>query len=207
MPALWKWILKNGQKHMNELQNIIIGVSGASGMPVLKQCLSIIRSDGRYRIALVMTDSAKLTYSQEMNDSYDELRSYADRICDINEMGSVYASGSGNAAGMIVIPCSMKTLAGIDEGYTENLLLRAADVTVKEKRKLVLAVRESPLSPIHLKHMQSLSLLPDVWIMPLMMEFYTRPQTLEEMIYQTAARIVRPFGIQADRFEPWQGIR
>lgn len=187
-------------------KTLLVGVSGASGMPVLKQSLRILHKDGTYNTVLVATDSAALTYRQEMGEEIDELKSLVTAVADIKDIGSLYASGSSDTLGMLILPCSMKTLAGIDVGYSDNLLLRAADVTIKEKRTLVLAVRESPLSPIHLEHMKSLSQLHNVYLSPLMMEFYTKPRYLEEMVYQTAARVLRPFGIKAEGYQSWKGI-
>ena len=100
----------------------------------------------------------------------------------------------------------MKTLAGIHSGYGENLLLRAADVTIKEKRPLVLAVRESPFSPIHLRNMQELSLMSGVHIVPPMLTFYHRPQTIEDMTAHIAAKLLAPFGIEPPGYCRWEGM-
>ena len=107
---------------------------------------------------------------------------------------------------MVIVPCSMKTAAGICSGYTDNLLLRAADVTIKEHRTLALGVRETPLSPVHLRNLYELSKLPDVWIIPLMMTFYHHPEQIEDMVYHMAAKLLAPFGIEAKEYRRWNGL-
>lgn len=106
----------------------------------------------------------------------------------------------------LIVPCSMKTAAGIHCGYTDNLILRAADVTLKEQRTLVLAARETPLSSIHLRNLYELSLIPGVRIIPPMMTFYHKPENLDEMIYHIAAKLIEPFGIEAKEYRRWNGL-
>lgn len=122
------------------------------------------------------------------------------------EIGAGPASGSFRTAGMVIVPCSMKTIAGIHSGYAENLLLRAADVTIKEQRPLVLAARETPLSPIHLRNLQELSMMPGVRIIPPMMTFYHCPESIDEMVYHLAAKLLEPFGIEAKEYRRWTGL-
>ena len=150
---------------------IVVGATGASGMPVLLQCLSLIHQ-ARRRAVLVLTKSAVLTLRQEVGCGPERLFPYVEAVYAPEEIGAPPASGSWPSAGMLVVPCSMKTVAGIPSGYSDNLLLRAADVTLKEHRPLVLAARETPLSAIHLRNMYELSVLPTVRIVPLMMTFY-----------------------------------
>ena len=146
---------------------IVVGASGASGMPLLIQCLKLIRAAGRSSV-LIMSDSAVLT--------------------------------------LLVVPCSMKTAAGICAGYADNLLLRAADVTIKEHRPLVLAARETPMSAIHLRNLHELAMLPTVRIIPPMLTFYHKPETIDEMVYHIAAKLVEPFGVEAKEYRRWQGL-
>lgn len=184
---------------------IVVGATGASGMPVLLQCLSLIHQ-ARRRAVLVLTKSAVLTLRQEVGCGPERLFPYVEAVYAPEEIGAPPASGSWPSAGMLVVPCSMKTVAGIHSGYSDNLLLRAADVTLKEHRPLVLAARETPLSAIHLRNMYELSVLPTVRIVPLMMTFYHRPETLEEMAYHLAAKLVEPFGVPAEEYRRWQGM-
>lgn len=190
-----------------EKKKIIVGATGASGSVLMIQVLKLIREADEVETVLILSKGAKLTLSQETDITLAQVTELADEVYEPEEIGAGPASGSYGTDGMIIVPCSMKTLAGIASGYAENLLLRAADVTIKEHRPLVLAVRESPLSPIHLRNMQELSRISDVFIMPPVMTFYTRPQTVDDMVRQTAARLVAPLGIKAKELQRWQGMK
>lgn len=190
-----------------EKKKIIVGATGASGSVLMIQVLKLIREAEEFESVLILSEGAKLTLSQETDMTPRQVSELADEVLVPEDIGAGPASGSYETAGMIVVPCSMKTLAGIASGYAQNLLLRAADVTIKEHRPLVLAVRESPLSPIHLRNMQELSRIPGVWIMPPVMTFYTRPETVDDMVRQAASRLVAPLGIRAKEFKHWQGMK
>ena len=187
-------------------KRLIVGATGASGIPILEQCLKLVREDKNFETYLIMSESAKLTISYETERTVEEIESLADYVLCTEEIGAGPASGSFRAAGMLIVPCSMKTLAGIHSGYADNLILRAADVTIKEQRPLVLAVRETPLSPIHLRNMHELSMMSGVHIIPPMMTFYHKPESIEEMVYHTAAKLVEPFGIEASKYRRWREI-
>jgi 4-hydroxy-3-polyprenylbenzoate decarboxylase len=187
-------------------RKIIVASTGASGQPLLKTCLQLIREASGWESFLIMSDSAKLTLSQEAEWKLSDLEALADHVLSPDEIGAAPASGSFRTEGMLIVPCSMKTLAGIHSGYSENLILRAADVMIKEKRTLVLAARESPLSPIHLRNMYELSLLPSVRMIPPMLTYYHRPVSVDEMTYHMAAKLVEPFGIEAEGYRRWNGI-
>ncbi|MGN0373809.1 MAG: UbiX family flavin prenyltransferase [Enterocloster sp.] len=189
-----------------EKKRIIVGAAGASGMPVLEACLRLIREAEEFESCLIMSESARLTYRQEMETEPEEMENLADQLLDNSEIGAGPASGSYRTAGMLIVPCSMKTAAGICSGYTDNLILRAADVTIKEQRPLVLAARETPLSAIHLRNLYELSRIPGVHIIPPMMTFYHRPKNIEDMVYHTAAKLVEPFGIEAKEYRRWKGL-
>ena len=186
-------------------KRIIVGATGASGMPVLVKCLELIREQREMESYLIMSESAKLTLVQETEMTPEQVGNLADVVLEERDIGARPASGSFQTEGMLIVPCSMKTVAGIHSGYGENLILRAADVTVKEHRTLVLAARETPLSGIHLRNLQELSMLPGVRIIPPMMTFYHRPQTIDEMVYHVAARLEEPFGIEAKEYRRWNG--
>lgn len=187
-------------------KRIVIGATGASGMPILEACLKLIRMDGRFESHLILSHSAKITIEHEMPGRYEELISYADELHEPEEIGAGPASGSFKAAGMLVVPCSMKTVAGICCGYSDNLILRAADVTIKEQRPLVLAARETPLSAIHLRNLHELSVIPGVRIIPPMLTFYHKPESIDDMIYHVAAKLVEPFGVEAADYRRWKGL-
>ena len=184
---------------------IVVGASGASGMPLLIQCLKLIRAAGQSSV-LIMSDSAVLTLRQETGSTPEDLAPLVDAVYGPGEVGAPPASGSWPAAGMLVVPCSMKTAAGICAGYADNLLLRAADVTIKEHRPLVLAARETPMSAIHLRNLHELAMLPTVRIIPPMLTFYHKPGTIDEMVYHIAAKLVGPFGVEAKEYRRWQGL-
>lgn len=184
---------------------IVVGASGASGMPLLIQCLKLIRAAGQSSV-LIMSDSAVLTLRQETGSTPEDLAPLVDAVYGPGEVGAPPASGSWPAAGMLVVPCSMKTAAGICAGYADNLLLRAADVTIKEHRPLVLASRETPMSAIHLRNLHELAMLPTVRIIPPMLTFYHKPGTIDEMVYHIAAKLVEPFGVEAKEYRRWQGL-
>lgn len=187
-------------------KRIIVGATGASGIPILTKCLELIKENPDFETHLIMSESARLTMEQEAGQDALEIANFADNILDIADIGAGPASGSFRSEGMLIVPCSMKTAAGIHCGYTDNLILRAADVTLKEQRKLVLAARETPLSSIHLRNLYELSLIPGVRIIPPMMTFYHKPENLDEMIYHIAAKLIEPFGIEAKEYRRWNGL-
>ena len=171
-------------------KRIIVGATGASGLPILVKCLELIGEQPEYESYLIMSHSAVLTLGQETDLSAEQVEGLADYVLGPDEIGAGPASGSFATEGMLIVPCSMKTIAGIHGGYAENLILRAADVTIKEQRTLVLAARETPLSPIHLRNMYELSMMPGVRVIPPMMTFYHRPENMEEMIYHIASKLL-----------------
>lgn len=187
-------------------KRIIVGATGASGIPILMKCLELIKENPDFETHLIMSESARLTMEQEAGQDALEIANFADNILDIADIGAGPASGSFRSEGMLIVPCSMKTAAGIHCGYTDNLILRAADVTLKEQRTLVLAARETPLSSIHLRNLYELSLIPGVRIIPPMMTFYHKPENLDEMIYHIAAKLIEPFGIEAREYRRWNGL-
>lgn len=188
------------------MKKIIIGASGASGTPMLVKCLELLKENPEVTSSLILSEGAAITLEQETDWQREKINELADEVFDIGNIAAGPASGSYPADGMLVVPCSMKTLAGIHSGYAENLLLRTADVTMKEQRPLVLGVRETPLNAIHLRNMQELSLVNGVHIVPLMMSFYERPKTIDEMVLHMAATLLKPFGIETKGYKRWNGL-
>ncbi len=203
---MYNTILKEGKQESEMKKRIIVGATGASGLPILIQCLKLIREQEEFESYLIMTKSAKLTLEHETNLKVEEVEALADYVLDQSEIGAGPASGSFKTEGMVIVPCSMKTIAGIHSGYAENLVLRAADVTIKEQRPLVLAARETPLSAIHLRNLQELAMIPGVRIIPPMLTFYHMPESIEEMTYHIAAKLLEPFGIEAREYRRWKGL-
>lgn len=189
---------------MAEIQKkrIIVGVSGASGIPVAKSILQFLHRKEEIETHLVITDSAALTIGLETDDTVECLKELADVVYDAHCMGAAIASGSFQSEGMIIVPCSMKTVAGIASGYSDNLLLRAADCMLKEGRKLVLVVRECPFNQIHLRNMTTL-LECGARIYPMMMTFYNRPSSIEDMIFHISSKVLEYFGIDTGKYKRW----
>lgn len=189
---------------MGEQQDkrIVVGVSGASGAALGLACLDCLREVG-VESHLVLTRGAELTIEQELGMSAEEFAEHADVTYDNRNIGAAIASGTFKTMGMVVAPCSMKTLAGVASGYSENLLLRTADVTMKERRPLVLMTRETPLSPIHVDNMQRLCHIPGVVLLPPLLTFYQGPQSVDDMVHHIACKALDAFGLEPAGFCRW----
>ena len=187
-----------------EKKRFIVGVSGASGAPLARRLLKELKKQEQVEVHLVMTDGGVRTADEEWEGGAEEFRKLTDVVYDNLDIGAAIASGSFQTEGMIILPCSMKTVAGIASGYSDNLLLRAADVMIKEQRRLVLCPREMPLSRIHLENLARLASLPNVFVMPPVLGYYHHPKTLEEMERQIVGRILEKCGIQIDGFNRWK---
>ncbi|MGN0477960.1 MAG: UbiX family flavin prenyltransferase [Hominenteromicrobium sp.] len=187
-------------------KRLIVAATGASGQPILIKCLELLRDMPDFETYLILSGGAKLTLTQETDRTLQEVEALADCVLQPEEIGAGPASGSFRTAGMLIVPCSMKTVAGICGGYADNLILRAADVTIKEQRPLVLAARESPLSPIHLRNLSELSRMPGVRIIPPMMTFYHHPETIADMTAHMAAKLLEPFGAEVKEYRRWNGL-
>jgi len=186
-----------------EKKRLIVGISGASGAPLAIACLQELRAHPEIETYLIVTHGGEVTLAQETGLLPEQVCALADCVCDNADIGAGPASGTFRTAGMLIVPCSMKTAAGICSGYSDNLLLRAADVTLKEQRTLVLAARESPLSAIHLRNLCQLAALPGVHIIPPMVSYYHHPHTLEDLNRHITARLLEPFGIEMKGYCRW----
>ncbi len=184
---------------------LIVGVSGASGAVYGIRALQVLRKL-RVETHLVLTDAALETIRLETDYKQSEVESLAEETYRIDDISSKIASGSYHTDGMLVIPCSMKTLAGIATGYSDNLLLRAADVTLKERRRLVLVVRESPLSLIHIENMAAVTRAGAV-VLPAMPAFYSRPKTVDALVDQVVGKALDLLGVDNDLSGRWNGPR
>jgi len=187
------------------VKRLIVGMSGASGAPLTVELLRQLRNNHlEVEAHLVVTRGGELTLAQETDVTLDELRALASVCHDNGSIGASIASGSFWTVGMIVIPCSMKTVAGIVSGYSDNLLLRAADVCLKERRKLVLVAREAPLSTVHLRNLYEASRLGAV-ILPPVPAYYARPRTMADSTRHTVNRILSQFDLNGDSYQ-WEGM-
>lgn len=186
-------------------KRLIIGMSGASGAPLTVELLRQLRArHPEVETHLIVTRSAELTLEAECGITLEALKNMASVFHDNDAIGAPVASGSFRTMGMIVVPCSMKTVAGIVSGYSDNLLLRAADVCLKERRRLVLVARETPLSTVHLRNLYEASRLGAV-IMPPVPAYYRGPKTLEDCTRHTVERILPQFELDGDGYE-WRGM-
>lgn len=183
-------------------QRIIVGISGASGIVYGVRALELLRELG-VETHLVMTRSAELTLHYELDKSIADIHALASVVHPVKHVGASIASGSFLTAGMLIAPCSVRSMGEIASGVTSTLLTRAADVVLKERRRLVLMVRETPLHIGHLRSMTQLSEMGAV-IAPPVPAFYARPASLDEMVTQTVGRALDLFGIDSGRVERWQ---
>jgi flavin prenyltransferase len=187
------------------MKRIVVGVTGATGAPLAVRILQFLR-DMEVEVHLVVSQWARATLLQECNMSVRDLHEYADVVHVDRDQGASISSGSFHTDGMIIVPCSMKTLAAIRVGYADNLIARAADVTLKERRKLIIVARETPLSSIHLENMLHLSNLGAV-IFPPTPAFYNNPANLDEMLDHLAVRILDQFHLDHPAAKRWTGMK
>lgn len=186
------------------MKRILVGISGASGAPIAIRLLQRLKENSDVETHLIMSDSACLTIEQETEYSVQQVQSLADVVYDIKKIGARPASGSFQIEEMVIVPCSMKTVAGIAGGYSDNLLLRSADVMLKEGRPLFLVARESPLSMIHLRNLHELSMM-GVRIIPPMVSYYQGYKTLEEWTNNFVERLLDKMEIQ-NNVKAWDGM-
>lgn len=188
------------------MKKLIVGLTGASGAIYGIRLLEILKSVATVETHLVISQAARRTIALETSYSVKEIQALADVIYDDRDIGAAISSGSFRVHGMVILPCSIKSLSGIVNSYTDTLVTRAADVILKEGRKLVLAVRETPLHVGHLRLMTQAAELGAV-IMPPVPAFYFQPKTLDDVINQTVNRILDQFDIDLpeDLFARWQG--
>lgn len=183
-------------------KRLVVGLTGASGAILGITILEILKKNPEWETHLVISRGAELTITQETGYDLKDVINLADQFYEIQNIGASIASGTFKTEGMIIVPCSMKTVAGIASGYSDNLLLRAADVTIKERRKLVIVPRESPLSTIHLRNLLTLAQA-GVITLPPMVTYYNKPLSIENMNRHIAGKILDHFGIEISGFKRW----
>jgi len=187
-------------------ERLVVGVSGASGVIYSIRLLQVLRDVGNIETHLVISNSAKQTVALETDYTVEYVESLATRVYRFNDVAAAISSGSFKTRGMVVIPCSMKTLSSIAYSFGENLLSRAADVTLKEQRRLVLVPRETPL---HLGHLRLLTTVAELGavVVPPMPAVYHRPQTIDDIVNQTVNRVLDLLDIELphDLFKRWTG--
>lgn len=186
---------------MTQKKRMIVGISGATGIIYGIRILEVLR---RHNIEthLVVSKAAEMTLHYETDLSIKELRQLADINYGIQDVGAAISSGSFHTMGMVIAPCSIKTMSAIANGITDNLLTRAADVVMKERRRLVLLLRETPLTAGHLRNMLTLTESGGI-VAPPVPAFYTRPKTLDDIVDHTVGRALDLFGIDTGEFPRW----
>ena len=184
-------------------KRVVVGITGATGVVYGIRLLERLREAG-VETHLIISRWGARTLLHEAGRSREQVEALASVVYAPNDMGAAISSGSFQTTGMIVAPCSARTLAAIAHGFDDNLIHRAADVALKERRKLVLTVREAPLSDIHLENMLKLSRMGAV-ILPPMPAFYHHPQTIDDLIDYTVARMLDQFAIEVPGVPRWSG--
>jgi len=187
---------------LNDKKKLIVGISGATGAIYGVRILEILAKVDDVETHLVLTKAGKMTIGVETPFSVKDVEALADVVHDINNVGASISSGSFRTAGMVIAPCSMKSMGGIANSLGGDLLVRAADVILKERKKLVLVVRETPLHLGHLEAMVALTRMGTV-IFPPVPAFYHRPKSLDDVINQTVTRILDQFDIDVQLFHRW----
>ena len=184
---------------------LIVAITGASGVVYGKRLLETLR-DKNVETHLVISRIAERIIEHELGVTKKALESLAHHVHKVNDWNSAIASGSFKTDGMAIAPCSMKTLAGIASGYSDNLILRAADVTLKEKRRLILVPRETPLNIVHLKNMLDLA-KQGVLIVPAMPAYYHKPKNIEDMVNYVVGKVLGLLEIEHTLYKGWKEIQ
>jgi 4-hydroxy-3-polyprenylbenzoate decarboxylase len=183
---------------------LIVGITGATGVIYGIRLLEVLKAV-KIETHLVISAAGEMTIKYETDWQVEEVKQLADYCYNVDDMAARISSGSFKTSGMIIAPCTIKTLSALATSYTDNLIIRAGDVTLKERRRLLLAVRETPLHLGHLRNMERLTEMGAI-IMPPVPAFYTRPKTLAEAIDFTVGKMLDIFDIQHNLFPRWNGI-
>ncbi len=186
-------------------KRLVVGISGSSGVILGVRLLQVLRGS-EVETHLVLTPAARLTVEQETHWKADDVLGLADMHYNPRDVGAAIASGSFVTSGMVVIPCSIKSLSAIANSYAADLLSRAADVTLKEGRPLLLVVRETPLHRGHIRLLDRAAAAGAI-IFPPVPAFYTHPQTVDELVDNLVGRVLLRLGIENDLFKPWEGLQ
>ncbi|MFD2365011.1 UbiX family flavin prenyltransferase [Pseudoduganella sp. GCM10020061] len=186
-------------------RRLVVAITGATGAIYGVRLLEHLRALGGIETHVVVSDSAALTLHQETGLQRKEVEALADVVHRYRDVGASIASGSFKSDGMVIAPCSMKTLASVAHGLSDNLIARAADVVLKERRKLVLMVRETPFNLAHLRNMTAVTEMGGI-VFPPLPSFYHKPASIDEMVDHTVARVIDLFGIDNAIAPRWQGM-
>lgn len=186
-------------------KRFIVAITGATGVVYAVRLLEVLRSTSDIETHLVISEAGLMSLKQEVGMKKSQLEAMADVVYNVRDIGAAIASGSFLTMGMVVAPCSMKTLASVAMGLSENLISRAADVTLKERRRLVLMVRETPFNLAHLRNMTTVTEMGGI-IFPPLPSFYQHPQTIADMVDHSVGRVLDLFGIPHQLTPEWPGL-
>jgi polyprenyl P-hydroxybenzoate/phenylacrylic acid decarboxylase-like protein len=187
-------------------KRLIVGITGATGAVYGVKILETIREIPELESHVVLSEAGALNLWHELKMRRRELEKLADAAYHPNDIAAAIASGSFLTEGMVIAPCSMKTLAAVAHAHADDLLSRAADVVLKERRRLVLLTRETPLNLAHLRNMTAVSEMGGI-IFPPVPAFYALPKSIDELVAQTVARVLDLFGVHAPKLARWQGLK
>lgn len=187
-------------------RRLIVAITGATGAVYGVRLLQVLRDTRGIETHLLVSDAGVLSLHQELDMNRKQVEALADVVYNVRDIGAAIASGSFQSEGMIVAPCSMKTLASIAHGLSDNLIARAADVVLKERRRLVLLARETPLNLAHLRNMTAVTEMGGI-IYPPLPGFYQRPRTIAEMVDHTVGRVLDLFAVPHALTPRWNGLK
>jgi len=186
-------------------KRIVVAISGASGAVYGVRLLQLLRQVGGVETHVTVSDAGWLNVQQELDLPREQVEALADVVYPVRDIGARIASGSFQCDGMVIAPCSMRTLAAMAHGLSDNLITRAADVMLKERRRLILMVRETPLNLVHLRNMTSVTEMGGI-VFPPVPAFYQRPQSIAELVDHTASRVIDLLGLPQPNSPRWAGL-
>ena len=183
---------------------LIVAITGATGVQMGYRLLQALDTFDDVETHLIISEGAKVVFQLETGVRLEDVCALADHVHDAGNLGATIASGSFKTDGMVIIPCSMKTLSAISNGYADNLISRSADVCLKENRRLVLVPREMPLNKIHCRNLLTAAEA-GCTIVPPMLTFYSNSSTVEDQVDHVIGKVLMQFGLDYDKFEAWEG--
>ncbi len=187
-------------------RRLIVALTGATGSVYGLRILETLRKMGGWETHLIVSEAGMLNIWQEYALARKDVQKLADVVHNVRDVGATIASGSFLTAGMVIAPCSMKTLAGVAHAFADNLITRAADVILKERRRLVLITREAPLNLAHIRNMEAVTEMGGI-IFPPVPAFYSKVKTIDDLVNHTVGRVLDLFDVQHETIHRWQGIR
>lgn len=188
------------------MRRLVVAITGASGAGYGVRLLELLRATDGIESHLMISDAAALNLHHELDLKRKDIEALADHVHSVRDIGACVASGSFQSDGMVIAPCSMKTLAAVAHGMCDNLITRAADVTLKERRRLILMVRETPFNLAHLRNMTAVTEMGGI-IFPPLPALYQRPQSIQDMIDHTVGRVAEMLGVAQSLAPEWQGLK